>query len=962
MASLDEVVCAMQANGLPPLPPGHPICDGKERRYGRRKKAWYKLNQIDTTSGKTVVYGVFGYWSGKDNGAVGVSLESDKVSKEELAAARRRQEEAARLEAEKQEEIARRASNRAKMQWAAARDADPENTNVSPYLKRKQVEQEGVRVTADGLTLIPMIKYGPDGARIMGLQKIAPDGSKQFNKGMAKVGTSCRIGGLSPDSPLVLCGEGYATIGSVRLGTDRQYPAVVAFDAGNLPIVAQEIRRDCPNTHILFVADDDWQLHKRLAKWLVKTFKVAATVVIDGVAHQLVPRDFDEDGDDPVLQKRLEVAASVRVELGTDGREYALVAEDGVPVFVTVQCKTDPNGIAFIEVDVRAGRQVGTRKFENAGIAAATAAAKAVGNASVVWPVFENRGQSKWTDFNDLHVEQSLDAVREQLTFAVDRALSAQSAPDVSPAPFHGDTRPAGEEAAVQSVQSDAPVPDGSPDPLLNGGVQPETGLVSIEWALEHCALIQGSTDVWDSLNKLRMKKSAFLLMVGKETAKQWESHAKRRAISPRNLPKLQRGVALDEGGRGDGIAEMLDRYTLLYGTKTVWDAEKRMVLTFDAMSLARGSDLATRWIEHPLHREIDADKLVFDPTQRLPLETHVNMFQGFPLVPKQDDAKCDMVLELLHNLCSSEENGNEVFEWVIRWLAYPLQHPGAKMQTSLLFFGEKQGTGKSLFFEGIMRPIYGIYGMTAGQHQLESQYTAWKSQKLYVVFEEILSRQDKYSHFGLIKHMITGRDHRLNEKHLPERTEANHLNAVMLSNEFQAVPIEPNDRRFLVAESRNVPPIELIDKIKANLDSGLIEAFYDFLLKYPLSDFHPHTKPPMTGSKQRVIRYGLPGWDAFYQSWAAGDVPNAPYCTCRTEDLYTVYKRWCEANGEKRLSLTKFSEFLSMRVDKSRQWAMLGSKPRKQYMMFVVPSEKGESLSAQCERFRKEAEIQGGL
>lgn len=954
MASLDEVLVAMQANGLPPLPPGHPICDGKERRFGRRKKAWYKLNEIDTTAGKKVVYGVFGYWSGKDNGAVGVSLESESVSKEELAAARRKQEEAARLEAEKVERAAMQAANRAKMQWAAAKEADPENKNVSPYLVRKQVAQEGVRVTADGLTLIPMISYGPDGARIMGLQKIAPDGGKRFNKGMAKVGTSCRIGGLSPDSPLVLCGEGYATIGSARIATDRAYPAVVAFDAGNLMAVAQDVRRDCPATHILFLADDDWQLHRRLAKWLVKSFKVAATVVIDGVAYQLVPGDFEDDANDPVLQRRLEAAESVRVDIGTDGREYTLLAEDGSPVVVMVQNKVDTNGIAFIEADVRTGRQVGTRKFENAGVAAATAAAKAVGNASVIWPVFAERGQHKWTDFNDLHVEQSLDAVREQLTQAIEKGLSAAA---VSPAPFQEDAPPAG------SVPDMPPAPDdASPAPLSVGGAQPDMGLVSIEWALEHCALIQGSTDVWDSLNKIRMKKAAFLLMVGKETVKQWESHAKRKAISPRNLPKLQRGVAIDEGGRGDGIVEMLDRYTLLYGTKTVWDAEKRMVLTYDAMSLARGSDLASRWIEHPLHREIDADKLVFDPTQRLPLETHVNMFQGFPLVPKQDDAKCDLVLELLHNLCSSESDAEIVFDWVVRWLAYPLQHPGAKMQTSLLFFGEKQGTGKSLFFEGIMRPIYGIYGMTAGQHQLESQYTAWKSQKLYVVFEEILSRQDKYSHFGLIKHMITGRDHRLNEKHLPERTEANHLNAVMLSNEFQAVPIEPEDRRFLVVEARNVPRLDLLEKIKAGLDDGIVEAFYDFLLKYPLGEFNPHTKPVMTRSKQRVIRYGLPGWDAFYQSWAAGDIADTPYCSCRTEDLYVIYKRWCESSGEKRLSLTKFSEFVSTRVDKSRQWLTLGAKPKKQYMVFVVTDENGRSLSEQCEYFRKTADIQGGI
>src|SRR6185503_3069156 len=166
------------------------------------------------------------------------------------------------------------------------------------------------------------------------------------------------------------------------------------------------------------------------------------------------------------------------------------------------------------------------------------------------------------------------------------------------------------------------------------------------------------------------------------------------------------------------------------------------------------------------------------------------------------------------------------------------LQHPGAKMQTAMLFFGRKQGTGKSLFFEGIVKPIYGEYGATGGQNQLDANYTMWRSQKLFVLFEEILSRQDKYAGLGLIKHMITGRDQSISQKFKDDRTEANHLNTVMLSNEFQAVPLEPDDRRFLVVDVRNdLDPI-LLEKIKAVLENGLIEAFYAFLLEYPLDGF----------------------------------------------------------------------------------------------------------------------------
>jgi hypothetical protein len=517
------------------------------------------------------------------------------------------------------------------------------------------------------------------------------------------------------------------------------------------------------------------------------------------------------------------------------------------------------------------------------------------------------------------------------------------------------------------SSLDDAGMPD-SPDPAGEAPPVVAASEFTLEWTLGHCALVQGTTDVWDSLNKLKMKRPAFVEMVGKETARAWAEHKDRRTISPRNLPRMVRGVAVDDGGAGgDNIVMMLDRYTLLYGTKTVWDADKRTVIPYDAMSLARGSDLASRWINHPMHREIDLDKLVFDPTQKVDLDTHINMFQGFPLSPKKDDAKAGLALALLKSLCASEPNADEVFEWVLAWLAYPLQHPGAKMQTALLFFGEKQGTGKSLFFEGIVKPIYGEHGATGGQHQLDAQYTHWRSQKLFVLFEEILSRQDKYSHFGLVKHMITGRDQTVTQKFKDDRTEANHMNVVMLSNEFQAVPLEPDDRRFLVAEVRNPLHEKLRLALKAELEAGpeLIQAFYAFLLEYPLGDFDRFTRPLMTPSKERMINFGRPDWEAFYLTWAAGELA-APYCSCLTNDLYVVYARYCNKYGFRPLTITKFSELIAQRLKKDRQWVDLaGTGQKKLLTVFHVPPEDGAepaSLSAQCKRFHDLADIKGSV
>jgi phage/plasmid primase-like uncharacterized protein len=929
MSDVGQVVAQMSAMGLPPLPANHPVLDGKHKRFGPKKKAWYILRETTLRSGRRVVTGAFGYFQGENRNTVPVTIDFEEMTDEDRAELAGKQKAQAAKEAEEKLRGAELAANRARDQWQQAEG----NPIGHPYLERKKITPEGVRVSDVGLLLIPMIRAG----QIVGLQKIDQAGGKLYNKGMDKIGSACVLGTLA-GAEFIAVGEGYATCRSVRMIAHlaNDLPVVAAFDAGGIMPVAQTLRRLYPQAHLLFLADDDYQMEHRLIERLREDYNVFAAVTINGATQ-------------------------------------TVLADDGEDVAVTATWRTDANGIAYIEADVRKGRRVNMFKYENAGVSRCTAAAKAVGNASVVKPVFESRGDAKWTDFNDLHVEQSLDAVAAQIVSSIHAAQQPKHASPVPPAapavnaaelsvipPLPRVT--GAQPGVVPSGVRDVAGPAALPPPPLKADAEPGIGFVTLEWALAHCALVQGSTDVWDSLNKLRMKRPAFVAMVGKDNAKAWEGSAMRRSISPRNLPKTVRGVADETGGAGgDNIVMMLERYTLLYGTKTVWDHDKRKILGYDAMALARGNDLASRWLAHPLHMEKDLENLVFDPTQRVDLNTHINMFEGFPLTPRRDDAKAALALDLLYSLCATESDQEDVFKWVLRWLAFPLQNPGAKMQTGLLFFGERQGTGKSLFFEGIMKPMYGAHGATGGQNQLDSSYTMWRSQKLFVLFEEILSRQDKYSHFGLIKHMITGRDVAVSQKFKDDRTEANHMNCVMLSNEFQAIPLEPNDRRFLVVDVRNNLDAELLAKIKVALNDGLIEAFYHFLLTYPLDDFDEHTKPIMTAAKQRVINFGRPDWEAFYLAWAANEL-DAPYCSCLSNDLFLVYDRYCSRFKLRAQSLTKFGELMGNRLKKDRQWVTIGSK-KKLLTVLHVPPEEGaleESLSKQCERFRDLADIRG--
>lgn len=561
----------------------------------------------------------------------------------------------------------------------------------------------------------------------------------------------------------------------------------------------------------------------------------------------------------------------------------------------------------------------------NVGFAKANAAAIEFG-ASVFLPTFSvERRASKsddalplLTDCNDLHVAEGLSALSSQLHAFLSRSAS-------------NDSRA-----------------------LSSGEASKESSGPKLESLLQHFALVYGKTDVWDSLNKQLLKKAAFSAFAGAKLAKEWIEHPERKNIDQKDLPLLKGGRAISsiEGSGGDPLLALVDRYVLLYGTETVWDRVARKVVGLGPLRSAY-PDLAGRWLESPKRQMVDADHLVFDPSQRCDPETHINMFSGYPLTPKKNTELENLVLALIGSLCSSERNADEVSDWLIKWLAFPLQNPGAKMSTAVLMFGEKQGTGKSLFFDGIMRPIYGEYGTTAGQHQLESTFTDWRSRKTFVLFEEVLGRAERHNYIGTIKHMITGKDMRINPKGLPERVEANHVNAVFLSNERQPLPLDKEDRRFQVIEALAHMEPSFYAQFKDAIKAGACEAFYHYLLNVDLTGFDEHTKPIRTDSKDAVIAFGLPSWEIFYQRWRDGEL-DSPYCSCLTEELHTVYMRWCERANEKKLSLTKFSELISGRETKSRKWTMLRNDASKKMRTVLLVGDSPEtSLNADLQRFR---------
>ena len=356
-------------------------------------------------------------------------------------------------------------------------------------------------------------------------------------------------------------------------------------------------------------------------------------------------------------------------------------------------------------------------------------------------------------------------------------------------------------------------------------------------------------------------------------------------------------------GGAGDGgdlyvvtsVPQLSERFALVYEmTETVFDGHEHKLVPLSSMrNLCASRQLHRQWMESLDKRIVRVSEVGFDPTGR-DQAVKCNLWGGWPTKPEAGD--CTKLLELGEYLCSDDARGAELWDWMIKWIAYPIQNPGAKMKTALVLHGP-QGTGKNLFFETVMA-IYGEYGKVIDQEAIEDKFNDTFSRKLFVVADEVVARQELFHTKNKLKGLVTGTEIRINPKNVGAYFEKNHLNLVFLSNEPQPMVLERDDRRYCIVWT---PPKLDPDRYHAILDeiqAGGVAALHHYLLHLPLGDFGPATPPPMTDAKRDLIELSLDSSERFYNEWLArADMP-LPVTPCRTEDLYDAYRHWCGKQG----------------------------------------------------------------
>lgn len=265
----------------------------------------------------------------------------------------------------------------------------------------------------------------------------------------------------------------------------------------------------------------------------------------------------------------------------------------------------------------------------------------------------------------------------------------------------------------------------------------------------------------------------------------------------------------------------------------------------------------AREWLKWPLRTVLP--RATYVPGEgRITQRGELNTWRGLAVEPRRGQMK--LWHTLMDYVFADHKDGEQSKRWFQQWLAYPLQHLGAKLNQSVVLWSVDQGTGKSVIGYAVGE-IYGTNYTEINDKSLQSGFNEWAENKQFVMGDEIASSGDrKRDTADRMKSIITQRELRLNPKYVPSYTVPDCINYYFTSNHPDAFFMEDSDRRFFVNEIKRKP---LEDSFYTEFCQYYLKskegpaALLHYLLELNLDGFNPDGHAPLTTDKVQMTQRG---------------------------------------------------------------------------------------------------------
>lgn len=253
---------------------------------------------------------------------------------------------------------------------------------------------------------------------------------------------------------------------------------------------------------------------------------------------------------------------------------------------------------------------------------------------------------------------------------------------------------------------------------------------------------------------------------------------------------------------------------------------------------------LADAWLAHLARRQYEG--AAFSPSQQLPHNV-LNLWQGFALEPVEGDVEPWM--QVLRALAPDENERR----YVMRWIAWKVQNPGAVPDTLLIFKGTK-GTGKNSLFDPLMT-LFGRHAMLVDDPELIAGRFTWHLiDKVFAVLDEAVFIQDPRQ-ADRIKSRVTAKTMLYEQKGMDPVQGVNYCAYAMLTNHEQVWQATIDERRAVVIEVGESlrGNLEFWTRYHAWVNGTGPAALLHYLQRVDLTDFNPRQIPKGEALRKQI-------------------------------------------------------------------------------------------------------------
>ena len=241
--------------------------------------------------------------------------------------------------------------------------------------------------------------------------------------------------------------------------------------------------------------------------------------------------------------------------------------------------------------------------------------------------------------------------------------------------------------------------------------------------------------------------------------------------------------------------------------------------------------------------------------------------FRGYDY-NKLDEVKQEVIKPFLDHVFNVIANKNEdIYKYIIAWIASILQRPNFKVGVALVILG-KQGSGKTEFFTDIVCQLMARYANNniTNIEDIVGKFNASLENKKLIIVNELKSvDMNKQLNSDALKSVITDKTVNINQKNEPVRLCENVANFMFVSNNEIPLKIEGNDRRYCVMKTsdEHVKDWDYFGKLSESLTNPeFYENLFTFFMLQDISNVNlrmiPETEAKTTIQEASMTSYEL--------------------------------------------------------------------------------------------------------